>query len=183
MTETPKKKKKDIYSVLALLVGIALIAAGIIGIISSRTDSYEYKNSTDIRKVDAVIDMFSTRDDKDDNGIVTVTTYKFDVSYTVDGKTYKGKYEERVYAKELTKKYNFDKLRRGDTVSVEVYKAKNGNYKISPEENPVYFLLYCAAIPVGIVVCAVVIYEMFRKRSGKQKSDTAAKTDRQESDL
>ncbi len=38
MTEKPKKKKKDIYSVLLLLAGIALIAAGIIGIISSRQD-------------------------------------------------------------------------------------------------------------------------------------------------
>ena len=81
----PENKKKDRYSVLALLVGIGLIAAGIIGIISSRTDSNEYKNSTDIRKVDAVIDMFSKHEDKDDNGIVTMTTYKFKSSYIVDG--------------------------------------------------------------------------------------------------
>ena len=67
MTKDPENKKNSIYSVLALFVGIALIAAGIIGIISSRTESKEYKNSTDIRKVDAVIDMFSTHDDKDDN--------------------------------------------------------------------------------------------------------------------
>ena len=53
MTEKPKKKKKDIYSVLLLLAGVALIAAGIIGIISSRTDSREYKNSTDIQKISA----------------------------------------------------------------------------------------------------------------------------------
>ena len=188
MTEGSEKKKKDIYSILALLVGISLIAAGIIGIISSRTESREYKNSTDIRKVDAVIDMFSTYDDKDDNGLVTMTTYKFEISYIVDGKPYKGKYEERVYASELTKKYNYDKLRRGDTISVEVYKAKNGNYKISPEGNPVYFLLYCAAIPVGIVVSAGMAYEMLRKKSVKQNIGTAEEiqgqqADRRESDL
>ena len=184
MTEGSEKKKKDIYSILALLVGISLIAAGIIGIISSRTESREYKNSTDIRKVD----MFSTYDDKDDNGLVTMTTYKFEISYIVDGKPYKGKYEERVYASELTKKYNYDKLRRGDTISVEVYKAKNGNYKISPEGNPVYFLLYCAAIPVGIVVSAGMAYEMLRKKSVKQNIGTAEEiqghqADRRESDL
>ena len=74
MTEKPEKRKIDKYSVMALLVGIALIAAGIIGIITSRTESREYKNSTDIRKVEAVIDEFSTNDDKDDNGRVSMTT-------------------------------------------------------------------------------------------------------------
>ena len=70
VTEKPKKKKKDIYSILLLFLGIGLIAAGIIGIISSRTDSREYKNSTDIRKIPAVIDDFSTHDSKDDSGDV-----------------------------------------------------------------------------------------------------------------
>ena len=88
MTKDPENKKNSIYSVLALFVGIGLIAAGIIGIISSRTESKEYKNSTDIRKVDAVIDMFSTHDDKDDNGLVTMTTYKFEISYIIDGINY-----------------------------------------------------------------------------------------------
>ena len=81
MTEKPKKKKKDIYSVLLLLAGIGLIAAGIIGIISSRTDSREYKNSTDIQKISAVIDDISTHNTKDDSGDVKYTTYKFKVSY------------------------------------------------------------------------------------------------------
>lgn len=188
MTKDPENKKNSIYSVLALFVGIGLIAAGIIGIISSRTESKEYKNSTDIRKVDAVIDMFSTHDDKDDNGLVTMTTYKFDISYIIDGINYKGKYEERVYARDLSKKYNYDKLRRGDTISVEVYKAKNGSYKISPEGNPVYFLLYCAAIPVGIVLSAGMAYETLRKKSDKQNIGTAEEIQEhhdvgQESDL
>ena len=67
-------------------------------------------------------------------------------------------------------------------------KAKNGNYKISPEGNPVYFLLYCAAIPVGIVVSAGMAYEMLRKKSVKQNIGTAEEiqghqADRRESDL
>ena len=169
MTEKPKK---DIYSILALLVGVALIAAGIIGIISSRTDSREYKSSTDIRKISAVIDDFSTHDSKDDSGDVKYTTYKFKVSYVIDGKTYKGKCEERVWARSSSyeTKYTYDKLRKGDTINVEVYKTSKGDYKISPEGNPVDFLLYCAAIPVGLFFVVIMICDI-AKDNRKKKSE------------
>lgn len=170
MTEKPKKKKKDIYSVLLLLAGIGLIVAGIIGIISSRTDSREYKNSTDIRKISAVIDDFSTQDDKDDSGDVKYTTYKFKVSYVIDGKTYKGKYEERVWSSSYERKYTYDKLRKGDTIDVEVYKTSKGDYKLSPEGNPVDFLLYCAAIPVGIFFVVIMIIDI-TKHDSKKKNE------------
>ena len=88
MAKDPKSRKNRRYSVLILLLGLGLIAAGIIGIITSRADSIAYKNSTDIRKLDAVINAFSTREDKS-SGLVTETTFKFDVSYVIDGKTYK----------------------------------------------------------------------------------------------
>ena len=167
MTEKPKK---DIYSILALLVGVALIAAGIIGIISSRTDSREYKSSTDIRKISAVIDDFSTHDSKDDSGDVKYTTYKFKVSYVIDGKTYKGKYEERVWSSSYERKYTYDKLRKGDTIDVEVYKTSKGDYKLSPEGNPVDFLLYCAAIPVGMFFVVIMIINII-KHGSKTKSE------------
>lgn len=170
MTEKPKKKKKDIYSVLLLLAGIALIAAGIIGIISSRTASKEYKNSTDIQKISAVIDDFSTHNTKDDSGDVKYTTYKFKVSYVIDGKTYKGKYEERVWWNSYEKKYTYDKLRKGDTVDVEVYKTSKGDYKLSPEGSPVDFLLYCAAIPVGLFFVVIMICDI-AKDNRKKKSE------------
>ena len=171
MTEKPKKKKKDIYSVLLLLAGIALIAAGIIGIISSRTASKEYKNSTDIQKISAVIDDFSTHNTKDDSGDVKYTTYKFKVSYVIDGKTYKGKCEERVWWNSYEKKYTYDKLRKGDTIDVEVYKTSKGNYKLSPEGNPVDFLLYCAAIPVGIFFVVIMIIDITKHDSKKKNED------------
>ena len=170
MTEKPKKKKKDIYSVLLLLAGIGLIIAGIIGIISSRTDSREYKNSTDIRKISAVIDDFSTQDDKDDSGDVKYTTYKFKVSYVIDGKTYKGKYEERVWSSSYERKYTYDKLRKGDTIDIEVYKTSKGDYKLAPEGSPVDFLLYCAAIPVGLFLVAIMICDI-AKDNRKKKSE------------
>ena len=167
MTKNPKK---DIYSILFLFMGIGLIAAGIIGIISSRTDSREYKNSTDIRKISAVIVDFSTHDDKDDSGDVRYTTYKFKVSYVIDGKTYKGKYEERVWWNSYEKKYTYDKLRKGDTVDVEVYKTSKGDYKLSPEGSPVDFLLYCAAIPVGLFFVVIMICDI-AKDNRKKKSE------------
>ena len=167
------KEKKDIkMTIFIIVVGVSLIVAGIYGIVSSRVESRDYKNATDIRKLSAVIDDFSTSDTKDDLGDVKYTTYKFKVSYVVDGKTYKGKYEERVWSRSssYTKKYTYDKLRKGDTIDVEVYKTSKGDYKLSPEGSPVDFLLYCAAIPVGLFFVVIMICDVV-KDNRKKKSE------------
>ena len=165
------KRNKDIkMTIFIMAVGIGLIVAGIIGIITSRADSREYKNSTDIQKVPAVIIDFSTSNSKDDSVDVKYTTYKFKVSYVIDGKTYKGKYEERVWSSSYAKKYTYDKLRKGDTIDVEVYKTSKGDYKISPEGSPVDFLLYCAAIPVGLFFVVIMICDI-AKDNRKKKSE------------
>ena len=167
------KRKKDMKMTIFIMVaGIGLIVAGVIGIVTSRIDSREYKSSTDIRKISAVIVDFSTQDDKDDSGDVRYTTYKFKVSYVIDGKTYKGKYEERVWSSSssYTKKYTYDKLRKGDTIDVEVYKTSKGDYKLAPEGNPVGFLLYCAAIPVGLFFVVIMICDI-AKDNRKKKSE------------
>ena len=166
-----RKEKKDIKMTIFIMVaGIGLIVAGIIGIILSRTDSREYKSSADIRKISAVIDDFSTHDSKDDSGDVKYRTYKFKVSYVIDGKTYKGKYEERVWSSSYERKYTYDKLRKGDTIDVEVYKTSKGDYKLSPEGNPVDFLLYCAAIPVGLFFVVIMIIDII-KHGSKTKNE------------
>lgn len=168
------KRKKDMKMTIFIMVaGIGLIVAGVIGIVASRIDSREYKSSTDIRKISAVIVDFSTQDDKDDSGDVRYTTYKFNVSYVIGGKTYKGKYEERVWSSSssYTKKYTYDKLRKGDTIDVEVYKTSKGDYKISPEGSPVVFLLYCAAIPVGLFFVVIMICDI-AKDNQKRKAKT-----------
>ncbi len=165
------KEKKDIKMTIFIIVcGVSLVVAGIYGIVSSRIESRDYKNSTDIRNISAVIDDFSTSDTKDDLGDVKYTTYKFKVSYVVDGKTYKGKYEERVWSSSYEKKYTYDKLRKGDTINVEVYKTSKGDYKLSPEGNPVDFLLYCAAIPVGIFLVMIMVHELVND-DRKKKSE------------
>ena len=165
------KRKKDIkMTIFIMVVGIGLIVAGIIGIITSRTDSREYKSSTDIRKISAVIDDFSTHNAKDDSGDVKYTTYKFKVSYVIGGKTYKGEYEERVWSSSYERKYTYDKLRKGDTIDIEVYKTSKGDYKLAPEGNPVDFLLYCAAIPVGVFFVVIMICDI-AKDNRKKKSE------------
>lgn len=170
-------EKKDIKMTIFIMVaGIGLIIAGVIGIVTSRIESRDYKNSTDIQRISAVIVDFSTKDDKDDSGDVRYTTYKFKVSYVIDGKTYKGKYEERVWSSSYEKKYTYDKLRKGDTINVEVYKTSKGDYKLSPEGNPVDFLLYCAAIPVGLFFVVIMICDVEKgKRRKKSENEMISK--------
>ena len=165
------KRNKDIkMTIFIMVIGIGLMVAGVFGIVTSRIDSREYKNSTDIQKIPAVIVDFSTNDSKDDSGNVKYTTYKFKVSYAIDGKTYKGKYEERVWSSNYERKYTYDKLRKGDTIDVEVYKTSKGDYKLAPEGNPVGFLLYCAAIPVGLFFVVIMICDIV-KDNRKKKSE------------
>lgn len=167
-----RKEKKDIKMTIFIMVaGVGLIVAGVIGIVTSRIDSREYKSSTDIRKISAVIVDFSNQDDKDDSGDVKYTTYKFKVSYVIDGKIYKGKCEERVWSSDYSKKYAYDKLRKGDTVDVEIYKTSKGDYKISPEGNPVDFLLYCAAIPVGLFFVVIMICDVAKDKRRKKSEN------------
>ena len=166
------KRNKDIKMTIFIMVaGIGLIVAGVIGIVTSRIDGREYKSSTDIRKISAAIVDFSTKDEKDDSGDVKYTTYKFKVSYVIDGKTYKGKYEERVWSSSYERKYTYDKLRKDDTIDVEVYKTSKGDYKLSPEGSPVDFLLYCAAIPVGLFFVVIMICDV-AKDNRKKKSES-----------
>lgn len=166
------KRKKDIkMTIFIMVIGIGLMVAGVFGIVTSRIDSREYKNSTDIQKISAVIDDISTHNTKDDSGDVKYKTYKFKVSYVIDGKTYKGKYEERVWSSSSSyaKKYTYDKLRKGDTINVEVYKTSKGDYKLAPEGNPVDFLLCCAAIPAGLFLVFIMICDI-AKDNRKKKS-------------
>ena len=62
-------------------------------------------------------------------------------------------------------------MRKGDTIDVEVYKTSKGDYKISPEGSPVVFLLYCAAIPVGLFFVVIMICDI-AKDNQKRKAKT-----------
>ena len=66
--------------------------------------------------------------------------------------------------------HTFHKIKKGDKIPVEVYKNSKGQYKLTPEGNPVDFLLYCAAIPVGIFLVMIMVHELVND-DRKKKSE------------
>lgn len=196
MADKPKKKRKKIgkYDIIILLIGIGLMVAGIAGIVTSLDAADDYDNSTDIRTVDAVIETIERSEEvigeksKGNNKLMVdnintflETLHKMKVSYVVDGETYGGRYDVTTYSDSQERDQFYHQLKVGDTISVEVYRSRNGEYKIADEEGPVNFLLYCAAIPVGLVITAAMIYDMIcpkeeptngkkkKKQQGKQR--------------
>ena len=196
MANKPEKKRKKIgkYDVIILLIGIGLMVAGIAGIVTSLAAADDYDNSTDIRTVDAVIETIERSEEvigeksKGNNKLMVdnintflETLHKMKVSYVVDGETYGGRYDVTTYSDSQERDQFYHQLKVGDTISVEVYRSRNGEYKIVDEEGPVNFLLYCAAIPVGLVITAAMIYDMVcpkeeptngkkkKKQQGKQR--------------
>lgn len=196
MADKPKKKRKKIgkYDIIILLIGIGLMVAGIAGIVTSLAATDDYDNSTDIRTVDAVIETIERSEEvigeksKGNNKLMVdnintflETLHKMKVSYVVDGETYGGRYDVTTYSDSQERDQFYHQLKVGDTISVEVYRSRNGEYKIVDEEGPVNFLLYCAAIPVGLVITAAMIYDMVcpkeeptngkkkKKQQGKQR--------------
>ena len=194
MANKPEKKRKKIgkYDVIILLIGIGLMAAGIAGIVTSLTAADDYDNSTDIRTVDAVIETIERSEEvvgeksKGNNKLMVdnintflETLHKMKVSFVVDGETYGGRYDVTTYSDSKERDQFYHQLKAGDTIPVEVYRSRNGEYKIVDEEGPVNFLLYCAAIPAGLIVTAAMIYDMVRPKeeptNGKQKKKQQGK--------
>lgn len=82
--------------------------------------------------------------------------YKAKVTYTVDGTEYNGVDE-------------FDtQVKVGETVRVEVYKAKNGTYKIPEITNKtasqLYNILYIAVAVFGFVLIVISIVVLIPKK-------------------
>ena len=99
------------YDVIILLIGIGLMVAGIVGIVTSLAAADDYDNSTDIRTVDAVIETIERSEEvigeksKGNNKLMVdnintflETLHKMKVSYVVDGKTYQGRYNVTTYS-------------------------------------------------------------------------------------
>ena len=168
--EKNSSKKGDIkISLLGLLIGISLIFAGVYGIVSNKIENQEYKNSTDIRTVNAVVEECRRKDEKNDADILIRSEYNTKVSFVVDGTTYKGRTYFVFGQNELKSSLPFqDKIRRGDEVSVEVYRTSKGSYKIKPDNDIITFLLCCMAIPVGTVVVIIMVLDIFKHASVKR---------------
>lgn len=153
MKQDKKEKRNNIlYSVLGLVLGIAMCGIGIYGMILNRIESQEYKNTTDKREVIAVVEScreIDNSDDKDKNKKNSRSVkYRTKLAFEVDGKSYEGEetYNQKVYV--------------GDKVKVEVYRTSKGIYKLRPYNNLVNFVFYCVAIPLGFIIAIASVYSI-----------------------
>ena len=157
-----------------MVVGLGLMICGVAGIVTSRMASHAYQNSPDIRYVDAVIDKITAENHYEkvsSNAPKTLEkrTYDIKITFEVNGKSYPGKTELVAYASNREMMVKYDQLEKGDTLRVEVYQTSSGEYKLAPDRNPVMFLIYCFAIPAGLV-CTVI---MLQNRYGKKPEPSA----------
>ena len=175
-----KERRKDtLITILAFLVGIGLMAAGIIGIVTSLMQAEDYENTPDIRTVDAVSKSIETKNKKNDNGSLRERHYKLKISYEVDGKTYNGRKDLYAYGNmvDSKKREEYDQLKRGSIIPVEVYQDRNGNYKLADLTTPFEFLVYCAVIPFGLLITVLALFDIFKKIRGtpQEEEDTSGK--------
>lgn len=138
MYRLPSEEKAHKEEIGALILSIIIIIAGIGGMIYTKRLSWEYKNSTDVRTIDALVYSCKQTDEKDDDGD-RKEKYKVRFTYEIDGTTYD---DFDTYYKEI---------RKGDTVLITVYRNSKGKYKLEPGPTPIYFLAFAAMIPLGLI--------------------------------
>ena len=138
MYRLPSEREEHKATIGALILSIIIIIAGIGGMIYTKKVSWEYKNSTDVRTIDALVYNCAQTNEKDDNGN-RKEEYKVSFTYEIDGTTYD---DFKTYYKEM---------RRGDTVQITVYRDSKGRYKLEPGPTPFYFFAFVAMIPLGLI--------------------------------
>ena len=138
MYRLPSEREEHKATIGALILSIIIIIAGIGGMIYTKKVSWEYKNSTDVRTIDALVYNCAQTNEKDNNGN-RKEEYKVSFTYEIDGTTY---VDFKTYYKEM---------RRGDTVQITVYRDSKGRYKLEPGPTPFYFLAFAAMIPLGLI--------------------------------
>lgn len=155
MSKNTTKRKIKTSSIIGVLVGIAFIAVGIYNIIASRIDAKEYQNTTDIRTVSALVIACDWKGDTDSDGKEYTTAYDLKISFEVDGKPYTAK--GMISASNSAFR---EDLRKGDIIDIQVYRTSKGKYKITPDNDPVDFLLAWAMIPLGAVFFLGVAHDL-----------------------
>lgn len=149
MYRLPSEEKAHKEKIGALILSIIIIIAGIGGMIYTKRLSWEYKNSTDVRTMDALVYSCKQTDEKDDDGD-RKEKYKVRFTYEIDGTTYDDF------------KTCYKKMKKGDTVLITVYRNSKGQYKLEPGPTPVYFLAFAAMIPLGLIGCIVLSKDIIK---------------------
>ena len=131
-----KSEKREIVGVYLLFI-IGLVGC-IFCIFNEINKQKEFENSTDIRRVSAVITH--AKEDKE----ARMIKYDVNYSYEVEGETYKGRgtVYHRVY--------------RGDEDTITVYRTSKGKYKIEPIDSPIEILI----ATIGAVLCIFILVAM-----------------------
>ena len=183
MNRNSTNPKIETSSIIALLLGIGFIAVGVFNIITLRVDAKEYNKATDIRTVDALVeacDVIYDRDSKDEWEYSSlslhpadqweIVAYDLKISFVVDGNP--------CTAKVIVSTHNNafrEDIQKGDTITIEVYQTSAGQYKISPDNNPIDFLIACCLIPLGAVFSLALVYDLQRIQAVKKGQRGAVK--------
>lgn len=138
MFRLPSEKEEHKDTIGALILSIFIIIAGIGGMIYTKHESSEFKNSTDVRTLHATVYSCEQTHEKDNQGD-RKEEYKVRFTYEIDGTTYDD-FE-----------FRNKKIRRGDTVLITVYRNSKGKYKLEPGPTPFYFFAFAAMIPLGLI--------------------------------
>ncbi|MBQ9827671.1 MAG: hypothetical protein IJM62_03205 [Lachnospiraceae bacterium] len=158
--ERKKEKRKKLIrdAILTAAFGVLFLILGIIGLRSNRAKYYDYKESTDIRTVDATVVSREVHTRKDDYGY-EVYYWKADVSYTVDGREYTG-----------TKEFSTE-VSPGDVKKIEVYRTSEGEYRIpevvSDTTYKMWKILYIAVTAVGAILLLISIVVVVSDKNKK----------------
>lgn len=147
------KAQNKVVCVFLLIGSIWLVVYGVTHIFSS----IEYKLSSDVRQVTAVVKDYQisvkTYEDSDED-----VKYHAILSFEVDGKTYAGK---DVFSNEIS---------RGDEVTEKAYLALNGEYKLYTGNMDVN-ISSVIMIPLGILISIFLIHEIFSKNKEKAQEE------------
>lgn len=138
MYRLPSEKEEHKDTIGALILSIFIIIAGIGGMIYTKHESSEFKNSTDVRTLHATVYSCEQTHEKDDQGD-RKEEYKVRFTYEIDGTTYD---DFKTYS---------EKKKEGDTVRIVVYRDSKGRYKLEPGPTPFYFFAFAAMIPLGLI--------------------------------
>lgn len=148
------KAQNKVICVFLLIGSIGLVVYGVTHIFSS----IEYKLSSDVRQVTAVVKDYQISVKTDENGNENVK-YHAILSFEVDGKTYTGK---DVFSRDISG--------GGDEVTEKAYRALNGEYKLYTGDigdNITSVMM----IPAGIIISIFLIYEIFGKSKEKEQEE------------
>ena len=134
------KKKNEKWEIVGVYL---LFIIGVVGcifcIFNEINKQKEFENSTDIRRVSAVITQ--AKEDKESSRIIK---YDVNYSYEVEGETYKGR--GTVY----------HRVKIGDEDTITVYRTSKGKYKIEPIDSPIEILI----ATIGAVLCIFILVAM-----------------------